>query len=355
MDFVNLKPEGGAVRSLQSLIFLSVYGDEKLGSMFNVLPYQKHGEKVGLISNLGLLGKASEGCDPTYDDNIGAPIEKEWDIRAWQLSEKICYDVLEGTLAQIALKTKTDISDLTGTEYLDYVLMPVLENAALKMVMRFAWFGDTSANTVASGGVLKDGTRVGAFSVTDGFWKRAFSLVASNSERRTTVAANAKTTFAEQKSAIRTAGAATQVLDDLISDAPQELRQADNQVIFISQALKDALNADIKKNHKGSDLAWEAIFDGITKTTYNGIELVAVPFWDEIIKGYESASDGKAWNKPYRAIYTVRDNLLLGLGSENEIADLQIFFSQKDQKTYVLAKDKMGSLIADDNLIQVAF
>lgn len=355
MNFVNLKPEGGAVRNLQSLIFLSVYGDEKLGSLFNILPYQKHGEKVGLIGNLGLLGKASEGCDPTYDDNIGAPTEKEWDIRSWQLSEKICFDNLEGTLAQVALKTKTDISDLTGTEYLDYVLMPVLENAALKMVMRFAWFGDTAANTVASGGVLKDGTRVGAFSVTDGFWKRAFALVAANSERRTTVAANAKTTFAEQKTAIRTAGAATQVLDDLISDAPQELRQADNQVIFISQGLKDALSADIKKNNAGADLAWEAVFGGITKASYDGIELIAIPFWDEIIKGYEAVSGGKAWNKPYRAIYTTHDNLLLGVEGKDAIADLQVTFDPISRNNYIYATDKLGTIIANDNLIQVAY
>jgi hypothetical protein len=355
INFANLTPDNGAVRDLKELIFRSVLGVEQLGSMFNVLPNQKHGDKVGLIGEFGLLGKASEGCDPTYDHNVLATTEKEWDLREWQISEEICYKDLEGTLAQVALKTKSNIADLTGTEYLDYVLMPRLEIALRKMLMRFAWFGDKEANTTTNGGVLKEGTRVGAFNVVDGIFKRAFALAAANSARHTVVEANAKTTFAEQKEAIREADAATDILDNLITDAPQELRQAEGQVIFISQALKDALNADIKKNHKGSDLAWEAIFDGITKTTYNGIELVAVPFWDEIIKGYESASDGKAWNKPYRAIYTVRDNLLLGLGSENEIADLQIFFSQKDQKTYILAKDKMGSLIADDNLIQVAF
>lgn len=355
INFTNLTPDNGAVRDLKQLIFLSVLGEEQLGSMFNVLPNQKHGDKVGLIGEFGLLGKASEGCDPTYDHNVIATTEKEWDIREWQISEEICYKDLEGTLAQVALKTKSNIADLTGTEYLDYVIMPRLEVAVRKMLMRFAWFGDKEANVAASGGVLKDGTRVGAFTVTDGVFKRAFALAAANSARHTTIAANAKTTFAEQKSAIRTEGAATDVLDNLISDAPQELRQAEGQVIFISQALKDALNADIKKNNRGADLTWEATFDGITKTNYDGIELVAIPFWDEIIKGYETAASGKAWNKPYRAIYTVRDNLLLGFEGENEIADLQVFFSQKDQKTYILAKDKMGSLIADENLIQVAF
>lgn len=355
LNFANLTPDNGAVRDLKQLIFLSVLGAERLGSMFNVLPNQKHGNKVGLIGEFGLLGKAAEGCNPTYDHNTAVVSEKVWDIRPWQISEEICYEDLEGTLGQVALRTKTDIADLTGTEYLDYVVMPLLEKGASKMLFRFAWFGDKNAAAISDGGVLKDGTRVGAFNVTDGFWKRIYEMVATNAERHTAIAANAKTTFAEQKSAIRTAGAATEVLDNLISDAPMTLRQANGQVIFISQALKDALNADIKKNNKGSDLQWESLFDGITKTNYEGIELVTLPMWDEIIKGYETANAGKAWNKPYRAVYTVRENLLLGLESANELVDLQVFFEQKEQMNYILAKDKLGTLIADDNLIQVAY
>lgn len=357
LNFANLTPDNGAVRDLKQLIFLSVLGAERLGSMFNVLPNQKHGNKVGLIGEFGLLGKAAEGCNPTYDHNTAAVSEKVWDIRPWQISEEICYDDLEGTLGQVAMKTKTDIADLTGTEYLDYVVMPLLEQGASKMLFRFAWFGDKNAATISNGGVLKDeaADKVKNFTVTDGFWKRIYELVATNAERHTTIAANAKTTFAEQKEAIRTAGVATEVLDNLISDAPMNLRQANGQVIFISQALKDALNADIKKNNKGSDLQWESLFDGITKTTYDGIEVVALPMWDEIIKGYETANAGKAWNKPYRAVYTVRENLLLGLESANEIVDLQVFFEQKEQMNYILAKDKLGTLIADDNLIQVAY
>jgi hypothetical protein len=258
-------------------------------------------------------------------------------------------------LAQVALKTKTDIGDLTGTEYLDYVVLPLLEVGAGKMLFRLAWFGDKNAASINDGGVLKADARVGAFNVTDGFWKRIYEMVATNAERHTAVAANAKTTFAEQKSAIRTSGAAIEVLDNLISDAPMTLRQANGQVIFISQALKDALSADIKKNNAGSDLQWEALFDGITKANYDGIELVALPMWDEIIKGYETANAGKAWNKPFRAVYTTRENLLVGIPGVNEIADLQVTFDPIKRKTYIYATDKLGTLIADDNLIQVAY
>ena len=126
-------------------------------------------------------------------------------------------------------------------------------------------------------------------------------------------------------------------------------------MIYITQSLRDALDWDIINNNKGSELQWTAIFDGIAKTTYKGVELLAIPFWDEIIRSTETVTGGKAWNKPHRALYTVKENLLVGSESENEIAELDIWFEKKDQVNYILAKDTIGTLIGQDDLLQVAF
>ncbi len=363
LDFKNLTPDNGAVRDLRRLIFLSITDPETLGKLFNIIPNQRHGEKVGLIGEFGMLGKKSQGCHPTYNHSVLATSEKEWDLHEWEIAEEICYTDLEGTLAQAAMRTKTSIADLTGTEYIDYVLMPRLELAVRKMLMRLAWFGDKAAATVSNGGNLRDDVDPGYFNLIDGYWKRLFALVAANADRLTPCAANAETTFAEQKAAMRQNYAAVDFMDALVSDAPVTLRQAPGQMIYITQALRDALDADIKRNNKGSELQWESLFDGITSTYYNGIPLVTVPFLDEMIKGTEdvavgteeSLTSGKSWNKPYRALYTIKDNLLVGLGSKDEIADIQVWFSQDDQVNRILAKDKIGTLIADDNLLQVGF
>lgn len=354
INFVNLTPDNGAIRELRALIFAAVTKAPEITSMFNVLPGQRHGDKVGVIGDFGLVGKKSQGCNPQYGSSMLNTTEKTWTIKEWEIAEQICYKDLEGTLAQVAMRTKTDIADLTGTEYMDYVLMPKLERAAQFVVLRLGWFGDEEAATVADGGVIKDAGNVPYFNVTNGIWKHVFDIVAENAERRVAIAANAKTTAAEQKSAIKEAGVATDILDTLISEASMELRQADGQVIYITQSLKDALDADLKHNNKGSELQWEALFNGVTKTNYNGIELVAIPFWDSVIRNYEGASNG-AFNKPHRAIYTAKANLLLGFEGDTAVADVQAFFNQKDQVNYILAKDKVGALIADDNLIQVAF
>lgn len=355
LNFSNLTPDNGAVRDLRKLIFKAVLGVDQIGALVNVLPGQKHGAKVGFVGEFGLIGKASSKCNPEFGNDVIATDEATWDIPEWEVAEKICYADLEGTLAQVGMRTGTDIADLTGTDYVDYVIMPRLELAIRKMLMRFVWFGDKSAANVADGGVIKAGVSPDYFKVTDGLWKRIFAVVAADSARHTTIAANAQTTWANQKSAFRSSGVATGVMDALISDAPLVLREQSNGVIYITQVFKDALDADIRANNKGSELQWESLFDGIKKTSYNGIDVVVIPFWDEIIQNYEATSNSGQYNKPFRAVYTIKDNLLAGTESESELAAINIWFNMDEQMNKILAKDKIGTLIAQADLIQAAY
>ena len=81
LNFSNLTPDNGAIKDLKRLIFLAVTDPESLGKIFNFLPKQKHGEKVGFIGEFGMVGKASQGCNPTFGTSVLATSEKEWDIR----------------------------------------------------------------------------------------------------------------------------------------------------------------------------------------------------------------------------------------------------------------------------------
>ena len=135
--------------------------------------------------------------------------------------------------------------------------------------------------------------------------------------------------------------------------ASSDLRQAANQVIFVTQSLKDAIIRDIRKNNVGSDLQWRSLFDGVTETEYDGIRLVAVPFWDSIIRNYED--NGTTWNKPHRALYTTTDNLLVGIDRDNDFADLSVFFDEKSELNLLKSKGWLGTMFAQDNMVQVAY
>lgn len=359
LNFENLTPDNGAVRSLSELLFLSLVDTENLGGLVNFIPGQKDGKKIGFLGAFGLLGTASQGCEPEYGNDLAPASEKTWSIKEWEIAESICYEDIKNTLAQEALRKKTAIADLTGTEYMDLILNPLLKRAVAETIFRIAFFGDTAASTYSAEhttGTLKAGVAAKYFTITDGFWKHIFTGVAANKIARVTVAANNGNSIATQKSQIKGAGVATGILDDLIAEAPLQLRQQPNGVIMITQALADAVNADIKANNKGSDLQWKALFAGIQETQYNGVRLIAVPQWDVNIKSYlQNTTNANAYDKPYRAIYTVKDNLFLGSESDSMLEQIDAWFDKTAQKNFILVKDTLGTLIADENLIAVAY
>ena len=84
----------------------------------------------------------------------------------------------------------------------------------------------------------------------------------------------------------------------------------------------------------------------------NGVKVFPIDIWDEYIQSYEN--DGVKWNNPHRAVMCTKNNLLCGTPSDELIKTLSIWFSNDDQDVKMLARDKMGTLIFDDTLVQVA-
>lgn len=360
LDLSNLTPDNGAIKSLSQLIFLAAMDPDRLGNLVNFLVRQEHGKKVGFVGEFGLIGKKAQGCDPTYGNDLISTGEKEWDIKEWEVAEQICYKDLESTVAKVALNKGTSIDDVTSTDYMDDIVEPRLNLAITKLIMRLAFFGDKDATTYASSsnesGTIKEGVSADYFNVTDGLWKHIFKGVTEEKITRVEIAANNQTSPALQKQEFKKAGIATGILDSMIESAKMVLRQQVGQTIYMTQLFADALSADIKANNKGSELQWESIFLGITRTTYNGVTIYAVPFWDEIIQScLKNTTNKDAWDKPYRAIYTVKDNLLVGTESEDELAEVEIFFDQKTRYNHIFAKDTLGTLVAQEDLMVVAF
>lgn len=360
LDFSKLTPTNGAVTELSQLIFLALMDVESLGQLLNFLPNQEHGKKVGFVGEFGMLGTAAQGCSPTYGNDLISATEKTWDIQEWEIAEKICYKDLIATLAKTAMNKGTSIDDLTGTDYMDDIVAPRLELAIKKLVLRLAFFGDKDASTYATStnesGTLKEGIDAKYFTLINGLWKQIFTAVTEEKIPHVTIAANAETTIDAQKTAFKKAGVATGTLDSMIESASAVLRQQSGQIIYMTQLFADALSADIKNNNKGSELQWESLFLGITRTTYNGVTIYAIPFWDEIIQTcLQNTTNKDAWDKPYRAIFSIKDNLLVGTESAGEVQEMDIFFDKTTRLNHILVKDTIGTMIAQENLTVAAF
>jgi hypothetical protein len=240
---------------------------------------------------------------------------------------------------------------MTANDYLDEIVVPRLELAIMKMYIRIAFFGDTAAETVTDGGVIKDTVNPAYFTLTDGIFKQLFTSVTAGTTPHVTIAANSEATIAAQLAAINSE--ARTALDNMIAAANPALRQASDQVIYVTQAFASGLEAQLLANCCGSDLAWTALFGGIRETTYRGIRLRVVPQWDEIIQSYEG--DGTAYNLPFRAIYTTERNLALGVNGTDEFAGLRITFDPVTLYNYIYATDKMGALVLDNKMAVIGY
>ena len=352
INFEGLTPQNGALRELAELIFLTLQEEDKLGQLLVFMNEQRNGKKVGFIGKPGALGRKSQGCNPTYDNHLAPASEKTWDIAEWEIAESICYDDLAGTIAQHFAINGSDVADLTSSEYMEKVVRPLFEQAIQDLIIRYAFFGDKDIDSSA----LQDGVDAEAFNLIDGIWKQLFTGVTAGTTKRVTIEANTKTTIDAQYEAMKAPGAATGVLNDLIIKTPAKMRNLAGRRFIVTQAFADMLNLDIQNNNKGSDLQWETLFAGIQRTSYQGVELLAVPQFDEIIQSYlKNKTNADAYDKPFRVIYGSKDNFRAGSESKDNIAVLKAFFVEKDQTNYLLAKDTLGAMVVAEDYAAVAY
>lgn len=369
IDFEKITPDNGAVRELSELLFLKFFQEPNALEKFCVWNTGvMHGDKVAGIGSFGPLGKKiTKHCSNEYESSVVSAQEKTWEIGYWAIFEKLCVDDVIPTLIKRTLKSGTDIANLTDGDYIDKVLMPLMEDAINRLLWRLAWLGDKEAanavvtqngeNDVISGGIITQGLEVELFNVCDGFFKRLTDLTISAPERRVVIQANQATTKIEQKEQLRVHGTAQKLIDQVIDAMPMVLRQATNKAIMMTQSVADALSMDIREGNKGSELQWEAIFGGVSMAKYNGCDLYAIALWDEMFTDFHKV-EGQKVNyvvNPHRVVATTLDNLQLGTMSSQTLTSLKAWFDEKEDMNYIKAKDSLGTQIWQDNLCIYAY
>ena len=326
--------------------------DEDLERFFTLRQNVHNGDKLGWDGEMDDVGWDGSGCNPSYKNANVKFAEKEWSIGDWQIPLKWCYTDLINTIAEYCLKTGTEIGDLTSTEYMDDIVMPALDLAIKHMMWRFIWFGDKEAANVDDSGQITDGVDVKLFKTTNGFWKQLFAIGTANASQKTTIAANSQESTALQLSKVKENGVAIGLFDSMLENADSRIFAMEGAGIFCTKTLADALTKDLKREYK-EILTWEQIFKGLDMTEYNGIPVYRVSIWDRFIQKYQN--DGTKLNLPHRAVFGAPSQLLVGTPANQLISDLDIWFDRKDRVNYLYSTGKLGCLIGEDNLFQIAY
>lgn len=272
--------DNGAITDLRELLFLTVYDDPDIDLTIKNETGVTNGKKLGYIDSMGDVGEARSGCDPQYSKVNVTGIQKEWELGDWEIAKEICYDELENTIAEDSLNTGTDRAYLQDTPYWDQVLMPLLEKAMKEMFWRIVWFGDKDAKNIADGGILKAGINPKLFNMCDGLWKRLQAIIAANPNQHTEIAANAATTYLDQKNGILVPGTAIKIFDTLLADADSRIFDKPGSAIFCTNSMFKALRTDLVERYGKTTMPFENVATGITLSEYDGRTIIALDIWD---------------------------------------------------------------------------
>jgi len=350
IDFNQFTVDNGAIRDLNELLFTSVFNDPNLEDVITIVKEVENGKKLGYIDSIDDVGEAGGGCDPTYTKVGIKGVEKEWKLGEWEIPKTFCYKELSNTLAKYGMKPGTMRGDIQNTPYWDKFLIPLLQKAITDMFWRFTWFGDTAAKSTTSSGIIKDGVNVKLFTACDGLWKRLEAIIAANAAQKTEIAANSEASYALQKSKIREEGVAIDIVDRMLTDADGRIFDKEH-AIYMTSSLYKALRADVYNRTK-YQLTAEKLMDGITVSEYDGQTIFVLDIWDRMIKKYED--DGAKYNLPHRAVLASKDNLFAGTSDTGLFGQLDINFNKETRKNSIYVGSDIGTLIGEDDLVQVA-
>lgn len=353
--FENLSVNPKDVQTLKDLIPYSIDKDEEFQE-YITLRKVVNGDPIGFFGDADEVGIQGSGCDPTYQEIGIANGQKRWTLGDWQIPLKICYESLQGTIAEYTLKTGTDIGDLTTGEFMQYILRPALEKQMKRMLWRFGWFGDTAAKTQDNGGLLVKGSKTEFFTTCDGLFKRIFAQCAANASQLTAIAANEKTTYKAQKSAMLEKGVATGILDDVLMDADSRIVNDGEAVIYMTDIFGKALARDVKERWN-INMPWEKIFDGVEVSKYDTVKVVRISIWDRMIAAYEKSGEtgSEKLNKPFRLVFGNKRQFMVGTPQDGLISDLDIWFDKKERRNYIYSTGKVGTSLLEDDMFHAAY
>lgn len=352
-QFENYKLQPENLASIKDAVNETTFKDENLREFVNIVTGVKNDDPIALIGAMDDVGKKGSGCDPVYEEKGIANSMNRWKLGDWQIPIKICYESMLGTIAEYALKKNTDIGDLDGTDIMTIYTMK-LQEAVKLMFWRYAWFGDEAAKNVTEnggGGKITDGVKTELFTVCKGLFKQIFEQCVADASQHTTISANTKTSFAEQKSAALAKGYMTGIVDNMLMDVDSRILDDSSAVLMMTRSMASALAYDIKQTHN-IIMPWEKVFDGFEVANYNGVKIARVSIWDRMIKAYEKGS--AAFNLPYRAVFANPKQLMVGSPTDI-VANLDIWFDHKERRNYIYATGKIGTALLEKNMFHAAY
>ena len=343
------------IQSIQDVIIQDFYSKPALNTLFTVVQGIRAKKKIGIIGNMTEVGRPRAACDVTETTVTFPTIQKEWNPCSWGDLIPFCVADLEDQFWVWFMKDGVQRQDATQGDFANFVTEQIM-NGMTESLWKVMFFGDTDAATVdaSPAGDLTSGTDETLFTCHDGVWKQVFAIVAADADRRVNISRNAEATYALQKftSADTTNKVATGIFRDLIQNSHQKARAMRNRVILCTRSLADQYTNELEAA-TGVLPAWTMIQDGINSFKRGGETIIALDYWDVIIRTY--FDNGTKYLYPHRALMINKENMQFGCESESVLSEFDLYYSRDKKKNYAEFLAKIDTKIIQDILVQAAY
>jgi len=335
------------LRSLNELVVTAVLEAPPLNSFHTIITGIKNDKRIGIIpGTFGLVGLAAQGCDPTPQCLEDTAIEKTWSPKYIEVIIDMCVDELETNLMRYYIDCDNPY-DLTKTQVFTFI-RDLLSKDIPKAVFRHIWFGDTAAQNIPLGNITPT-IPIGYFNVINGFFQQMAVIYAANPLQLQAIPGNTQATYALQGS-VATPLATYNAVNALIDAAIPELAAQPDRVLLVTKSVMDRLRRQLQALGTAFQ-DYKLSITGLEFATWDGIRLVSLPLWDQMIRAYEN--DGVRWNDPHRVVYTTVSNLAVGMVCTSLFDNINSFYDPRSRYNRIEAADAFDAKIIDDRLLMV--
>lgn len=365
---------GETIESLNEMLIEETIQGPELSRIHTIYPNIVTQKEIGFIGEGSLVGVGSNGCDPVEQEyEINTRVVK-WDPKEWEIRLKLCYSQLQSAATVYSLKTGVDIPDFTETDYMKIVLQ-ILAKSVNLFTYRLFWFNALNATKYYSE-PNKDSTHLDQFldsldmnyfNILDGFWYQIW-VDENNTDKEVNIPEGMQGVTTENGEVTSTTNIPPRIepenmityLSELVNKAPLELRSASDRQILMTQNMYDAYLQYLITSCC-LESARTILLDGTPTVGFMGIPIIPMPIWDKMLNAYqtipfEAPADSINFTIcPFRAVFTTKSNLGIGVDSLDSFANVKVWYEKKDRLVYVELMGKADAKIINPEMLTVAY
>ena len=346
IDLTGFEFTSEELTGIRQLVYEQVVTSPDIALIHSITTGITHKKDVGFVGEGGLVGKAGQGCDPVAQAWNIATRKIQWEPEPWEIYLKQCYKDLEASIAIYSLDKLKDRADFTSSDYMAIVI-DMLAISIKKMIYRIVWFNDKAAKTITNGGTLTDGTDIEYFTILNGLFKQIAIIYTAHAEQKVAITENAGASYVAQA---LDPDNIKGYLTSLVFGANMKLRQMTGNFILCTQSVHDAYVQSLQGLNIES--MYINLIEGVKVITFNGIPLIPIPYWDEVIATYYN--NGTKLANPHRAIFTNKEVLGVSLDDSGSFSSTDVWYDKKDRNVYLRSEGLIDAKIKNDDLIQIA-